>query len=63
MERPSFVLVRELTGFHGDRYRPLTICTYTHYHAAQDTLRKLNYVVMSQVVQGLYKAIAPVAVE
>ena len=36
---------------------------YAYYHTAQDTPEKVNYAAMAEVVQGLYKAIASLAME
>ena len=36
---------------------------YAYYHTAQDTPEKLDYAAMAEVVQGLYKAIASLAME
>ncbi len=36
---------------------------YAHYHTARDTPEKVNYAAMTEVVQGLFKAIATLATE
>ncbi len=36
---------------------------YAYYHTAEDTPEKLNYPAMAEVVEGLYKAIASLAME
>jgi hypothetical protein len=36
---------------------------YAYYHTAQDTPEKVDYATMAEVVQGLYKAIASLAME
>ncbi|MGH8570397.1 MAG: M28 family peptidase, partial [Gammaproteobacteria bacterium] len=36
---------------------------YAYYHTAQDTPEKVDYAAMAEVVQGLYKAIASLAME
>ena len=36
---------------------------YAYYHTARDTPEKVNYAAMAKVVQGLFKAIATLAME